>query len=328
MWMAIIGETVKSDATDYVYLYLYLGDDDATTLSVCSQMLQDYEGISIEQVEWIQDFDTEAFWLRDFGPFFVADIDSLNLSIEDAKYYPGRPFDDAQPQDFATRYQIPFRDFDMFYEGGNFLPNGGGICIASSVLLGANPQYTEDEIRQLFEEQLGCTDSVIVQALDDAATGHVDMWMAWADQTTLLVGKYAEKQDANNRAIIEENVNQTLNHLVDPDTEEPIDVIRAPMPSNCPPSIIYTCKGELKYPPKLPPTCGNLPPRKRIWRAYLNVVLINNTVIMPVYLQDNEHEDEVIGLWESQGYTVRPVIADHITPFQGQFQCITKTMPK
>ena len=67
--------------------------------------------------------------------------------------------------------------------------------------------------------------------------------MAWADQTTLFVGEYTEKQDANNRAIIEENVNQILNHLVDPDTGEPIAVIRVPMPSNCPPGIADTGTG-------------------------------------------------------------------------------------
>jgi agmatine/peptidylarginine deiminase len=327
MWMAIIGETVKSGATAYVYLYSYLGGDAATTLEVCSQMLEKYEGVANGQVEWIQDFATDAFWMRDFGPFFVANIKSKELSIEDAKYYPSRSFDDVQPQDFAARYEFPIRDFDIFYEGGNFLPNGGGICIASSVLVGANPQYSEAEIQQLFKNHLGCKQLAIVQALDDAATGHVDMWMAWADRTTLLVGEYTDKQDSNNRAIIEQNITEILSQLADPDTGQAVNIIRVPMPSNCPPSYAVTGKGDLKIPPKVPPTCGNLPPRKRIWRTYLNVVLVNDTVILPVYKQDTSHESEVIGLWESLGYRVRTVIADHITPYQGQFHCITKTMP-
>jgi len=328
MWMAIIGETVKSGATAYVYLYSYLGDDVATTLAVCSEMLENYEGIAIGQVEWIQDFDTDAFWLRDFGPFFVASIESQDLSIEDTKYYPGRPFDDAQPQDFASRYQFPIRDFNIFYEGGNFLPNGGGICIASSVVLGVNPQYTEAEIKQLFKSHLGCKQLAIVQVLDDVVTGYVDMWLVWANQTTLLVGEYTDKQDSNNRAIIENNVNQFLSQLVDPDTGQSINIIRVPMPSNCPPSYAITGKGEYIFPPVVAPTCGNMPPHKRIWRTYLNVVLVNDTVILPVYIQDSNHESEVIGLWESLGYRVRTVVADHITPYQGQFHCITKTMPE
>lgn len=327
MWMAIIGETVKAGATAYVYLYSYLGDDNATTLSVCSQMLEQYEGIAMGEVEWIQDFATDAFWMRDFGPFFVADNSTLELSIEDALYYPGRPFDDAQPKDFAVRYGYPIRDLNVYYEGGNFLPNGGGICVASSVLLAANPQYNETEIRQLFKDRLGCENLAIVQALDDAATGHVDMWLAWADHRTLLVGEYTQQQDAHNRAIIEENVNTILSQLVDPETRQPIKIVRVPMPSNCLPTYAYTGTGEYIFPPKLPPTCGNMPPQKRIWRTYLNVVLVNHTVILPVYIQDREHESEVISLWESLGYKVRAVTADHISPYQGQFHCITKTVP-
>ena len=328
MWMAIIAETVKSGAKAYVYLYSYLGDDAATTLSACSQLLEQYEGIAQGQVEWIQDFATDAFWLRDFGPFFVADIESKNLSIEDAKYYPGRPNDDAQPQDFALRYNIPINDLNLYYEGGNFLPNGGGICIASSVVLGVNPQYEEDDIGLLFKNYLGCEQLAIVQALDDAATGHVDMWLAWANRTTLLVGEYTDKQDATNRAIIENNVDQILSQLVDPETGQPITIIRVPMPSNCPPSYAYTGTGEYIFPPVVAPTCGNIPPHKRLWRTYLNVVLINDTVILPVYIQERQHENEVVGIWESLGFRVRKVVADHITPYQGQFHCITKTRPE
>ena len=327
MWMAIIAETVHANAEAYVYLYSYLGDDSATTLAVCADMLYQKEGISAEQIRWIQDYETDAFWLRDFGPFFVSDFNYRNLSIEDTLYYPSRPFDDAQPKDFAARYQYPINDLNLYYEGGNFLPNGTGICIASSTLLDANPHYTEAEIRQLFDQRLGCTHLSIVQALDDAATGHVDMWLAWADRTTLLVGEYTEKQDSVNRAIIENNVNAQLSNLVDPDTGLPIKIIRVPMPSNCPPTYALTGKGEYVFPPKVPQGCGQMPPHKRIWRTYLNVTLINNRVVLPVYIQDKTYENEVIAIWENLGYEVRPVVADHISPYQGQFHCVTKTFP-
>ena len=328
MWMALIAESIRAGADAYVYLYSYLGDDDATTLETCSAMLEAKEGISQEQVIWIQDFVTDAFWLRDFGPFFVADENFRSLSIEDALYYPGRPLDDDQPRDFAARFGYPIQDFNLYYEGGDFLPNGTGLCIASSVVLGANPQYTEAEIKQLFSQHLGCRDMVIVQALDDAATGHVDMWLAWADRSTLLVGQYTQQQDPVNSAIIEQNVAEHLSTLIDPDTRQPITIIRVPMPSNCPPTYAYTGTGDYIFPPRVPAGCGKMPPERRIWRTYQNVTLVNNVVILPVYLQDTTHEAEVIGIWEGLGYTVRPVIADHISPYQGQFHCITKTIPE
>lgn len=327
MWMAIIAETVKNNATPYVYLYSYLGDDEATTLATCAQMLQEKENISQVDVVWIQDFNTDAFWIRDYGPFFVEHTGNSTLSIEDTKYYPGRPNDDAQPHDFADRYGYPIHDLNLFYEGGNFLPNGSGLCIASSVLLDANPHYNESEIRNLMKNYLGCEKLSIVQALDDAATGHVDMWLAWADQTTLLVGEYTRKQDPVNHDIIEKNVNEILSQLTVSDKDTPIQIRRVPMPSNCPPEVHYTGNGKFKIPKKAAPKCGHLASDKRVWRTYLNVTFVNETVIVPVYEQDTTYEAKAIGIWEDLGFNVRTVVSDHIAPYQGEIHCITKTIP-
>ncbi|MDX1810745.1 MAG: agmatine deiminase family protein, partial [Gammaproteobacteria bacterium] len=295
-------------------------------LATCSQMLQEKEGIGSDEVTWIQNFKTDAFWMRDFGPFFVSDTNDETLSIVDAKYYPGRPNDDAQPEDFALRYEYPLEKLDLYYEGGNFLPNGNGLCIASSVLLDANPHY-EKEIPEMMRDYLGCENLVVVQALDDAATGHVDMWLAWADPTTLLVGEYTEQQDKRNHDIIEKNVTDLLSGMTDPVSGDEIQLIRVPMPSNCPPAAHNTGKGDIKIPKKAAPRCGNLASDKRVWRTYLNVTFINDTVIVPVYLQDTTYEAEAIRIWEDQKFNVRKVVSDHIAPYQGEIHCITKTVP-
>ncbi|MGA1839069.1 MAG: agmatine deiminase family protein [bacterium] len=322
MWMTTIGTTVKSGTTPYVYLFSYLGDDDETTLNTCSDMLERQEGISADEVYWIQDFETDAFWIRDFGPLFVRDIETQELSIEDPLYYPGRPLDDAEPADFASRIGVPLSEFNLYFEGGNFLPNGGGLCIASSVLLEANPHYTESEIREMFRLELGCENLVIVKALDDWATGHVDMWLAWANRTTLLVGEYTPQQDRINHSIIEENINNKLTGLVDPETGEPIKIVRIPMPSNCPPNLNYTWPKE----PPAAPVCPGLPSRFRVWRTYLNVVPVNGKLLMPVYAQDKIYEEEAKKIWTNLGFDVVTVKADAITPLAGQLHCITKTM--
>ena len=322
MWTSMIGTSVKKGVKAYVYLYSYLGDDDETTFKNCSSILQSKEQLTdkeMELVEWIQDFQTDAMWLRDFGPLFVRD-DLNDLSIEDPLYYPGRPLDDAQPKDFAERLHLPISDFNLYFEGGNFLPNGGGICLVSSVVLAVNPHYTEDEIRDMFRQELGCSELVIVRALEDYATGHVDMWLAWADQTTLIVGEYTELQDKLNRSIIEENIKSKLKGLIDPKTGAPIEIVRMPMPSNCPPNYWNG------HPKATAPACPGLPPRFRSWRTYLNVLFINDTVVVPVYAQEQNHEAEALSIWEGLGFDVVPVKADMITPLAGQLHCLTKTI--
>ena len=316
MWMAIIGSSVNNGADAYVYLLSYYGHDDQTTRDTCSAMLEDREGVAPTAVTWIQGAPTDTFWIRDFGPLFVREANSLVLSIEDPKYYPGRDYDDTQPAEFASRLGIPHSQFSLNFEGGNFLPNGTGICLISDVVMGMNPQYNETEIKQMFRQDLGCDNLIILETLEDYATGHVDMWLAWADQTTLLVGEYEEEQDSDNREIIENNILNHLTGLTDTSTGNPIQIVRIPMPSNCP----SNSNGMA------PQSCNSVGGWNRIWRSYLNIMEINGTVLLPVYAEDNFYESEAIQVWQSLGFQVRNVFSDLIIPNAGTIHCITKTL--
>lgn len=332
MWMAVIGESVRAGAQPYVYLDSYLGDDEATTLQACSAMLEDEQGVAPGQVQWIQGVPTDAMWIRDFGPMFVRGRDSGALSIEDAKYYRGRDNDDVQPVDFGARVGLPVSDFNLYFEGGNLLANGGGLCVTSSVVLDANPHYTETEIRDMFRHELGCDELVIAEALQDFATGHVDMWLAWADHNTLVVGEYKQEQDSVNRAIIENNVATLLSGMVDPATGDAIEIVRMPMPSNCSPQLApqawYRPAGLAQWESvTVGQSCPNQPLQYRIWRTYLNVMPVNGTMVLPIYNQDDRYESDAIRIWSDLGFDVVPVETDDIAPLQGTIHCLTMTMP-
>lgn len=337
MWMSIIGTTARAGATPYVYVLPFYGDDPNETLTVAKTMLAEYEGVAENEVVWMQ-LPLDSIWIRDYGPLFVRDLAGGNLSIEDPLYYPQAPWDDAQPADFAARIGAPLSDFNLYFEGGNFLPNGGGLCIVSSVVLDANPHYSETDIRNMFLDELGCVDLVIVQALDDAATGHVDMWLAWANHTTLVVGEYAQEQDPVNRAIIEKNLSTLLTGLVDPASNQPVEIVRMPMPSNCPPRIVRVVNDEIRvhpgvagmwsHLPRAAQACPGLPPTERVWRTYLNVAFVNGTVLLPVYQQDQRHEAEAIEVWTDLGFDVVPVPSDFVIHGQGATHCIVKTMDR
>ena len=326
LWMKAIGMAVKSGAEAYVYLHPWPYLLPETTQTICSIMLQEQEGIDPldPKVHWYVDFATDSFWIRDYGPFFVREIENPdNLSIEDAKYYPNQPNDDALPKDLAAKIDVPVSDFDLNFTGGNFLSNGGGLCIVSSTVLENNPHLDRETIEEMFCEQLGCQELVIVDALKDAATGHVDMWLAWADHTTLLVGEYKLRQDPVNRQIIEQNVRKKLWGLHDPATGKPIKIVRMPMPTNCP-----LCSEEAlcdTHSPHAPQHCPDIPAEGRIWRSYLNVLLINGTVLLPVYAQDRIYEKKAIRTWEEIGFKVVPLEADLIAPYGGEFHCVAKT---
>jgi agmatine/peptidylarginine deiminase len=318
MWMKIIGEAVRQNAHAYVYLVAANGGSAATALAECSELLATTEGIGLDLVHFIQGVPTNAFWIRDFGPLFVRDRDTHALAVRDPKYYSGRPHDDAQPTEFAARIGVPVEPFPLRFEGGNFLPNGGGLCLVGSVATAANPQYSSAEFADLFATELGCEELVVVDSLKDYATGHIDMWLSWATPTTLIVGEYTAEQDGQNRTIIENNLTTHLLGMTDPASGLPIEIVRIPMPSNCPAGFSGTA----------PNTCEGVPGWNRTWRTYLNVLLVNGSVLLPTYGEHTIHEQAAKTVWEDAGFDVVDVLSDHIIPSAGSVHCITKSIDR
>ena len=209
-------------------------------------------------------------WIRDFGPFFYRNEEG-DLGVVDSKYFNVRPFDDYFPTGntkilYNTKYysgysilkNLPLNNLPLTLEGGNVLANGNGICLVADYVLKANKPLTgkyllfemliillDGDIRKLFAEHLGCTELVLLETLQDCATGHVDMYLSWINSTHLLVGEYSELADNNTRTTIEKNVN-LLKDLVDSGTGEKIHITRVPMPSNCPKNKL--CKDQSIYP--------------------------------------------------------------------------------
>jgi len=300
LWLDIIDA-----AWDGAHLYIYLhvdGHSDDGDVSRCQQMLQQHTGRDPSQATWFTEDDDhrlDSIWIRDYGPFFVLDPHD-DLNIVDAHYVRyDRDNDDAQPIHFADEYGIPRFDWGFATEGGNFLPNGHGICIVSDTIEGLNPQYSIPEIEQLYADYLGCDHLIILPPLDDV-TGHVDMWITWIDSDTLVVGEYTPSQDADSRAMIETAITDQLTGLVDPGTGNPIEIERIPMPDN---------------------------DNGWVWRNYTNGIWIDDTYLMPVYDGFSSEQTEATATFESHGVTVIPIDADVVITSAGALHCISRTIP-
>jgi len=268
-----------------------------------------------------------SMWMRDYGPFFWSKPFDTNphlrfQGIADAKYFPTRPWDDQVPEFIAANpgpglMPLPRDVWNLFVEGGNVLPNGGGLCICSDVVTtvnGINDAAAQDS----FKDALGCLELTVLKRLrDDGATGHVDMYISFPSRYIAFVGEYTADQDAVNKKIMDDNA-AIIAALTDPLDGTPIQVIRVPMPSNCPADPM-----TLKAPEK----CATVALANRVWRSYMNVVQLNDAVVMPVYTENDVNEATATTAWEDQGYTVVKVPGDGIIYMQGAIHCITKTRP-
>ena len=300
MWLDII-----DGAWDGVHLYIYIhhdGHSDAGDVTRCQQMLQQHTGRDPSGATWFDetgDHRLDSIWIRDYGPFFVADeYDELRVVDADYVRY-NRDNDDEQPAHFASWAGLPWHEWPFATEGGNFLPNGHGICLVSETIYSLNPQYSLNDIEHLYEQYLGCSELVILRGLDDV-TGHVDMWITWLDATTLVVGQYTQSQDPSSHALIEEAVEQQLGGLVDPGSGQTIEIVRIPMPDN---------DGGWT------------------WRNYTNGIWIDDTYLMPVYGGFESMQAEAIAVFEAHGVDVVPIDADVVISSAGALHCISKTIP-
>ena len=244
----------------------------------------------------VTDYFVDTIWMRDYGPAFVRR--NGTLEVIDMDYFRRRPRDDVMNYHYALATNRSLRHVHLASEGGNILSNGYGICIVSDVIFDFN--FSEEttkagkaRVMRSHMENIGCPYTIVVPAMSGDATGHADMYVSWATNTTLLVGVYSEEQDPENHAVVS-NAVEELGRV----GRGLFVVVTMPMPD-----------------------CGKC--------TWTNHVHVGNRVIVPVYEnEDAEVQDAVLRLVAKHTKKgVVPVFADDLVKWNGVFHCITKTRP-
>ncbi len=263
----------------------------------CTNLLED-NGVPFDNIEFIR-VDTDAIWVRDYGPWFVEDEGSL--SVIDLIYYWTRPEDDAVPEFLHDLWDLGYYGPNIDHEGGNMMTNGHGKMFMSTRVLDANPGMTETEVEEIYSDYFGQDDTYIFERIDRDATGHIDLWAKVMNDTTILV---AEMQPNDvNYDLVEEHA-ATLD-----DTPTGLGgtfhIVRCPMPT-----VSYDWWYGYWY------------------RSYLNSTLLNGKAVIPVYglaLDDDAiaaYEEALGPDWEVVG-----IDCNDIAPLGGAIHCVTIGVP-
>lgn len=206
-----------------------------------------------------------AFWTRDALPVplnSTGNPATPGLRLVDARYYHGFSSDKF----FADLFGAPLTRHNYYFEGGNFMVNRLGDCIAvDNELVSKIP----DEV---FEESYGC--KTMLRLPHIRGIGHVDETIKVIDDRVVMTDE-VRYVDALNKAGF---------------------------------STIM------------------VPRAKRQYETYVNALLINNTMYVPVY---NDLTDlEAIKVYEDQGYNVVPLETIQLSNVGlGSIHCITMTYP-
>jgi agmatine/peptidylarginine deiminase len=171
------------------------------------------------------------------------------------------------PYYLSSKLDLPISSPEHNLEGGNFQANGAGLCVMSNWAVDENAGFGLDQadVVNIFETYYGCTDVLIVPQMIREGTGHVDMWLAFVDEDTVLVGEYEPGLDDENMNLLDSNATLLANHPLPGGGT--LEVIRIPMPD-----------GDC--------LCGNGSMNCCVWRTYTNVVYVDSAVLVPEYATD------------------------------------------
>lgn len=260
-------------------------------------------GISLLNVRYIE-APYNTVWCRDYGPWSVYSNDYDTLRIIDWIYNRPRPSDDNSPVYFAQFLNAPLHQTiqfpnDLINAGGNFMTDGHGTGFASKLVLIENPTKTESQIDAIMQEYMGIERYIKMDTLLYDRIHHIDMHMKLLDEETLLVGQYPVGIADGPR--IEQNLNYILNNFPTAFGKK-YKVVRIPMPPN-------------QY--------GQYPPQSNYY-TYTNSLIVNKTVIVPIYGLQLDSTALQIYRDAMPGYNIVGINSSSMISAYGTIHCITK----
>lgn len=256
-------------------------------------------GVDLEFVEFLNVEETDSIWTRDYGP--VSHVsDNGAVGFVDFRYYRKRMYDDSIPTKLAVHWGINAFRISMSFEGGNFMSDPHGTCYATEKIYKQNSGYPKEQIDKWMEEYLGCTQMVIAKLPKGLGTGHIDMFSKLMADDSMILGYYDPELRPENAAILDENA--AIFEAVVTESGGSLAVHRMPLP--------WDDSG--------------------VWFTYTNSLIVNGTVLVPVFSSFKEMEAEALEVYEAAapGLDIQTVNSDQIIPSGGAIHCVTMTVPE
>jgi agmatine deiminase len=131
-------------------------------------------------------------WIRDYGPLQVYNSDGHVLWL-DAPYAYDRPRDDQTPTTLSSIWNVPLETMPWALQGGAIIGNGFGLCAST---IEAFQQYEIDprdrDMIDVLLTQIGCSVLVLVPALANEGTKHIDMFAQFTSYDSVIIADVDE----------------------------------------------------------------------------------------------------------------------------------------
>jgi len=131
---------------------------------------------------------SDSYWTRDYGPWFIFNGND-EQGIVDHIYNRPRPNDDLIPIKYGNWQGIPVYGLGLEHSGGNYMTDGQGIAVSTSLVWTENPGMTHEEINQIMKDYCGIdTYNVVPDALGEYIQ-HIDCWAKFLAPDVIMIIK-------------------------------------------------------------------------------------------------------------------------------------------
>ena len=138
-------------------------------------------------------------WVRDYGPMQTREAGGEIRWLDPD--YGGRPRDDAVPSRLAESLSMTVESLPLSLDGGAIVSDGRGHCVSTFDYLQIHhiDRFAADFAGTTLPT-LGCASLLLVHALLDEDTAHVDMFLQFLDTTTVAVSSMSSELDPEQAA--------------------------------------------------------------------------------------------------------------------------------
>lgn len=98
-----------------------------------------------------------------------------------------RPNDNLIPTKYANNQSLPVYDMALTTAGGNYMTDGQGIAISTTLTWEENPGLTHDQINQMVYDYLGVTTYHVVPDVNGEYIKHIDCWGKYLSPDTIMI---------------------------------------------------------------------------------------------------------------------------------------------
>ena len=283
--------------------------NDRAQLDLCLEWLRPLAG-KRDHV-YFHEMQLDTIWLRDFCPL-LAETEN-GVAAFDFYYEGSRPKDDRMPDEWARRTGAQLKKVEWTLQGGNLLTNGAHLAVATdrifkdnyiqflNPLPSTNPEV--DRRRMVVDaitQPCNIRQLLILESLQNEATRHADMFMAFLDKQTVVVSRLDPRRDPVNARILDRNASNLGKVKVD---GKPLAVHRIDIPVR---------KGQS-------------------WSAFTNLIIANDLVLMPVYKTDPPQMiQQAVKKYQSllPKHSIETIDITTFRNLQGELHCLSMNLPK